>query len=368
MSSQRLVLVIGGTRGTGLLIARLLHQRGTKVRVLARDPDRARRELGAAAEVVHGDITKPATLPAAMAGASDIVFTAGCRSARPARESTIIATEYDGVRNTLAAAKQAGFAGRFLYMTSSGVNSRSFWARCLNLYKGNTLIWRRRAEDDIRDSGLRYTIIRAGMLVNRPSGTRAVEVSQRELELSPRYRIARADVAEAFVTALDHACTPGSTFEIVWGRGPRRESWDLVMHALMPDAAALAKILFVCVENSNRSQMAEAFARMLGAGLVDAHSAGSKPSGIVNPLTIAAMRERGYELSGHRSKPLTDVPPGPYAAVVTMGCGDACPWIPAERREDWVLPDPKLMGPDGLRAVRDEIERRVVTLLKELRR
>lgn len=126
---------------------------------------------------------------------------------------------------------------------------------------------------------------------------------------------------------------------------------------------ALPRILFVCVENSNRSQMAEAFARMHGAGRVEAYSAGSRPSGTINPRAIAAMRERGYDLTSHRSSGLDQVPPGPYAAVVTMGCGDACPWIPAARREDWALPDPRDMEPAEFNAVADEIERRVGELL-----
>jgi len=126
------------------------------------------------------------------------------------------------------------------------------------------------------------------------------------------------------------------------------------------------RVLFVCIENSNRSQMAEAFARLHGADVVDAFSAGSRPSGVVNPKAIEAMRERGYDLSRHKSKSLDDIPEGPYAAVVTMGCGDACPWIPADRREDWELPDPKAMSPEDFRVVRDEIERRVQLLLKQV--
>ncbi len=127
------------------------------------------------------------------------------------------------------------------------------------------------------------------------------------------------------------------------------------------------RVLFVCVENSNRSQMAEAFARIHGTGVVDAFSAGSRPSGQVNPRAIAAMRECGYDLSAHRSTGLDAIPAGPFAAVVTMGCGDACPWVPATIREDWALADPREMGPDEFNAVRDDIERRVVALLATLR-
>jgi arsenate reductase (thioredoxin) len=129
---------------------------------------------------------------------------------------------------------------------------------------------------------------------------------------------------------------------------------------------SLPRVLFVCVENSNRSQMAEAFARMHGAGKVEAFSAGSRPSGVVNPRAIRAMKELGYDLTAHRSMGLDEIPEGPYAAVVTMGCGDACPWVPAERREDWALPDPREMEPEEFNAVRDEVERRVRGLLDTL--
>ncbi len=141
----------------------------------------------------------------------------------------------------------------------------------------------------------------------------------------------------------------------------------------MPPADATAglppgifRILFVCVENSNRSQMAEAFARIHGGARVEAHSAGSRPSGKVNAKAVEAMRELGYDLTAHRSKALTEIPPGPYDAVVTMGCGDACPWIPAARREDWALPDPREMPPDEFRKVRDRIRDNVRELLSKL--
>jgi len=130
--------------------------------------------------------------------------------------------------------------------------------------------------------------------------------------------------------------------------------------------STVRRVLFVCVENSNRSQMAEAFARARGGARVDAHSAGSKPSGQINPRAIAFMAERGIDLNVQRSKSLEEIGDAPFDAVVTMGCGDTCPWDPAARREDWALPDPKHLPDDEFRAVRDEIERRVVALLREL--
>lgn len=126
------------------------------------------------------------------------------------------------------------------------------------------------------------------------------------------------------------------------------------------------RVLFVCVENSNRSQMAEAFARLHGGARVEAWSSGSRPSGRVNPKAIESMREKGVDLSVHRSKALTELPDVPFDAAVTMGCGDACPTVRARLREDWQVPDPREMAPDEFREVRDRIERDVVALLAKL--
>lgn len=128
----------------------------------------------------------------------------------------------------------------------------------------------------------------------------------------------------------------------------------------------MKRILFVCVENSNRSQMAEGFARAHAGAHVDAQSAGSRPSGTINPRAVQFMAERGIDLRAQHSKPLQDIGDGPFDIVVTMGCGDACPWIAAARRADWALPDPKHLDDDEFRQVRDEIERRVIALLDEL--
>jgi N-acetylglutamate synthase-like GNAT family acetyltransferase len=125
------------------------------------------------------------------------------------------------------------------------------------------------------------------------------------------------------------------------------------------------KLLFVCVENSNRSQMSQAFASILGGDAIEAYSAGSKPSGIVNPKAIAAMKELGYDLSKHDSKSLDEVKAyAPFDAVVTMGCGDACPWMPAKQFIDWQIPDPKHMEPEDFNKVRDYIREKVGELLK----
>jgi uncharacterized protein YbjT (DUF2867 family) len=235
MTSNGRILVVGGTRGTGLLIARLVATRGAAVRVVARDVTRARTVLGTDVQVVPGDITRRETLPHALEDVQTVIFTAGCRSGHPASRSTIKATEYEGVLNTLAAARDIGFAGRFLYMTSSGVFTRSLFATCLNLYKGDTLVWRRRAEEAIRESSVDYTIVRAGVLLNRPGGLRPILLTQQALPLSLRHRIARADVAEVFVAAVGEPRASRATFEVVWSGQRCAVPWTEALRTLRSD-------------------------------------------------------------------------------------------------------------------------------------
>jgi uncharacterized protein YbjT (DUF2867 family) len=238
MNTHAPILVIGGTRGTGLLIARLLHRQGRSVRVLARYRERALTLFGQAVQVVGGDVTKPETLRPAIAGAQHIIFTAGCPSGYPVREPRVIAVEYEGVLNTLAAARRPGFTGRFLYMNSSGLTTPSMFATFLNLWKGNTLIWRRRVEDEIRTSGLDYTIIRTGILLNQPGGQHLINVTHQPLPLSLRYRIARADVAQVFLTALEHPKAARATFEAVWGRRGEPEAWSGLLDRLQQNGVS----------------------------------------------------------------------------------------------------------------------------------
>ena len=126
-------------------------------------------------------------------------------------------------------------------------------------------------------------------------------------------------------------------------------------------------ILFVCVENSNRSQMAEAFAKIHGEKFVNAHSAGSKPSGVINPKAIAAMKEMSYDLSTHESKSLNEIPEVEYEYAITMGCGDECPLVNARHKEDWDIPDPKNMDPEAFKKIRALIEQKVVDLINHIR-
>ncbi|PIR19572.1 MAG: low molecular weight phosphatase family protein [Elusimicrobia bacterium CG11_big_fil_rev_8_21_14_0_20_64_6] len=125
----------------------------------------------------------------------------------------------------------------------------------------------------------------------------------------------------------------------------------------------LPTVLFVCIENSCRSQMAEAFARRHGSGRVAAWSAGSSPSGKVNETAVALMEEIGVDMASHRSKGLGDLPDQKWDYVITMGCGDACPFVASRAKEDWAIPDPKHMSPEDFRKVRSLVETKVKELV-----
>ena len=129
----------------------------------------------------------------------------------------------------------------------------------------------------------------------------------------------------------------------------------------------LLRVAFICTENSNRSQMAEAFARAMGGENVEAYSAGSSPSGKVNPKAIDSMRRVGYDLSQHRSKSLSELEHLELDVVVTMGCGDACPTLTARRRLEWQVPDPRHLASAEFDRVRDLIGQKVKSLFVELR-
>jgi protein-tyrosine-phosphatase len=126
------------------------------------------------------------------------------------------------------------------------------------------------------------------------------------------------------------------------------------------------RILFVCVENSNRSQLAEAFARIHGGAHVEIYSAGSRPSGQINPRAIEFMHELGYDLTQQRSKSLAEIPDVEYDFAATMGCGDECPLVRAKARSDWAIRDPKNLQAKEYKEVCDLIEAKVRALLADL--
>ena len=125
-------------------------------------------------------------------------------------------------------------------------------------------------------------------------------------------------------------------------------------------------VLFVCVHNAGRSQMAAGFMTHLGQGRVDVLSAGSAPKDSINPVAVEAMAEIGIDISSNSPKILTPEAVQQSDAVITMGCGDACPFYPGKRYEDWVLEDPAGQGIESVRIIRDDIKVRVETLLAEL--
>ena len=122
-------------------------------------------------------------------------------------------------------------------------------------------------------------------------------------------------------------------------------------------------LLFVCVANSGRSQMAEAIARSLAQDRWEIWSAGSHPSGRIHPVAIEAMSELGLDLLTHRSKGLADLPAREWDYVVTMGCGDACPAVRARARLDWDIPDPVGLPMEDVRRIRDDLTQRIGQLL-----
>jgi arsenate reductase len=125
-------------------------------------------------------------------------------------------------------------------------------------------------------------------------------------------------------------------------------------------------VLFVCVHNAGRSQMAAAYLETLSQGRIEVRSAGSAPGDQVNPSAVAAMAEEGIDMSAAQPKVLTDEAVVASDVVITMGCGDACPFYPGKRYEDWELADPAGKGVDAVRPIRDEIRTRVETLIAEL--
>jgi len=126
------------------------------------------------------------------------------------------------------------------------------------------------------------------------------------------------------------------------------------------------KILFVCVQNASRSQMAQGFAEVFGKGRVEVYSAGSRPSSQINPLAIEVMKEKDIDLSGRRPKGLNDLPSVEMDYLITMGCEETCPAVPAKKVIEWQIPDPKGKPIDEVRRIRDLLEAKVKMLLEEV--
>ncbi len=128
----------------------------------------------------------------------------------------------------------------------------------------------------------------------------------------------------------------------------------------------IKRLLFVCVENAGRSQMAQGLAEAFGKGSVEVYSAGSRPAFHINPLVIEAMKEKNIDLSGRQPKGLNDLPHVEMDYLITMGCEETCPAVPAKIIVEWQIPDPKGQSLDAVREIRDLIEQKVQSLLKEI--
>lgn len=177
------------------------------------------------------------------------------------------------------------------------------------------------------------------------------EPSERGIEGAERMRLIREDLAARVQGLLAELTGAGGCDADTAGTAPAAGD------------AHRPSVLFVCVHNAGRSQMAAAYARHLSGGAVEVRSAGSAPADTINPAVHEAMLEEGIDLAGERPKVLTPEAVQASDAVITMGCGDACPIYPGKRYEDWVLEDPAGQGVDAVRPIRDEIRGRVAALL-----
>jgi protein-tyrosine-phosphatase len=127
-------------------------------------------------------------------------------------------------------------------------------------------------------------------------------------------------------------------------------------------------VLFVCIHNAGRSQMAAGYLQHLAGDRIEVLSAGSKPGNAINPVAVAAMAEEGIDIAGNQPKVLTTEAVEASDVVITMGCGDECPYFPGKRYEDWKLDDPAGQGIHAVRPIRDEIRRRITALVDDLLR
>lgn len=211
-------------------------------------------------------------------------------------------------------------------------------------------------DPSLLDSVDRVVLVGTGAQLERP-GTAPVEVwatdepSERGIEGAERMRLIREDLAARVQGLLAELTGAGGCDADTAGTAPAAGD------------AHRPSVLFVCVHNAGRSQMAAAYARHLSGGAVEVRSAGSAPADTINPAVHEAMLEEGIDLAGERPKVLTPEAVQASDAVITMGCGDACPIYPGKLYEDWVLEDPAGQGVDAVRPIRDEIRGRVAALL-----
>jgi uncharacterized protein YbjT (DUF2867 family) len=210
------IVVIGATRGTGLIVSRELIRTGRPLRVVARNLAKARALLDDGISVFEADLGAPSAardsaLQEALRGAAGIIFTAAVPPG-PAREATLKAVDYGGVAATIAAAHRVGFTGRFVYLTTMGVHHRNWLIRILDTLKWNILHWRAEAERSLSASGLDVVIVRAGILTDGPGGAN-LNISQGDQPMKPSTKIARTDVAQVLLNASEEQ-NPNRDFSV----------------------------------------------------------------------------------------------------------------------------------------------------------
>ena len=230
--SPKTVLVAGATGQTGMQIVRHLQQQGYRVRALVRDADKAREQLGADVDYVQGDVKDAAAVKAAAAGAFAVISSIGARGRDgPDRPEMI---DYQGVRNLVDAARAAG-ARQFVLISSRGVTQAD---HPLNRMFGNVLAWKLKGEEYLRASGIPYTVVRPGGLLNEPGGISDIAFEQGDTPVGTRVlSIPREDVAIVCVEALRHPEAKNRTFEIHRLEGPPPSDWQARFAALRPDPA-----------------------------------------------------------------------------------------------------------------------------------
>ncbi len=230
---DKTILLIGATQGTGLEAARKLASDGTRIRVLARNIAKARENYDETVPLVKGDLQDKGQPAEAFEDIDHIIFTAGVTK-RPCSEDLIVSTEFEGMKRVLAAAKAAGFCGRFAFLSSIGVENPNWASALLNKIKGNALKWRLAMEDLIRESGIDYTIVRAGYLMNSVSNKR-IQLGQNDLALQLRYRIGRKEAARVLVESLRHEEAGGKTFYAVRSNEAGVTVWSEAFNSLRSD-------------------------------------------------------------------------------------------------------------------------------------
>lgn len=225
------VLVAGATGQTGRQIVKHLTESGFRVRALSRDVAKAMDELGPGIEYVEGDVKDPASLAVAMSGVGAVISSVGARGKEgPDRPEKV---DYEGVRNLVDAAKKAGVK-QFVLVSSRGVTHEG---HPLNRMFGNVLVWKLKGEDYLRASGLPYTIVRPGGLLNEPAGKSDIAFEQGDRKFTgTALSIPREDVAIVCVEALRNPEARFRTFEIHRADGPPVTDWKAKFASLKPDA------------------------------------------------------------------------------------------------------------------------------------